>query len=218
MSFANTYATRAQRKTARGDGLDDYPTPPWATRALVAYGLYRDDMPWTPPPARGLTVLEPAANRGFMVGALSESFGAVVGSDIHDYRVGFPVADFLTARIAWRPDLVITNPPFARSTDFVRRGLAVARLGCAVLVRTTWTESLERDRLFAEHPPALVAQFVERVPMFRGRLSAKGSTATAYAWIVFLRGVSATAWRRIPPCRKALERAGDYPDEMGAVG
>jgi len=47
--------------------------------------------------------------------------------------------------------------------------------------------------------------------MVKGRLDAKASTATGYAWIVWEKNVQAQPrlmW--VPPCRKKLERVGDY--------
>ncbi len=47
--------------------------------------------------------------------------------------------------------------------------------------------------------------------MVKGHLDRKASTATGYCWLVWEKDVQANAqlvW--IPPCRKALERDGDY--------
>jgi hypothetical protein len=54
--------------------------------------------------------------------------------------------------------------------------------------------------------------------MVKGRLDGKATTATGYAWFVWeknLAGTSRLMW--IPPCRKQLERPGDY-DLPGFVG
>jgi hypothetical protein len=55
------------------DSADDFPTPPWATRALVEHVLGRDSV-------RGMSCLEPACGRGHMARALREYFGDVVAS------------------------------------------------------------------------------------------------------------------------------------------
>ena len=47
--------------------------------------------------------------------------------------------------------------------------------------------------------------------MVKGRLDAKATTATGYAWLVWEKDSNETKrlmW--VPPCRKALERQGDY--------
>jgi len=195
----------AQRVEAP-NSLDDFPTPPWATRALVEHVIKAGGE------TRSLTALEPACGRGHMSQALGEYFGSVASSDIHDY--GFArTADFLkplytTGSFDW----VITNPPFRLAEDFIDRAQPIARLGVAMLVRTVFLESVGRyERLFSVRPPAVVAQFVERVPMLKGRVDKKASTATGYAWIVWKHaetGGPRLSW--IPPCRKTLERDSDY--------
>ena len=203
-----SHAVMAQR-VEPPDSLDDFPTPPWATRALVENVIRAGDE------AATLTVLEPACGRGYMSLVLGEYFGVVESSDIHDY--GFArTADFLKPfNTAGSFDWVITNPPFRLAEDFINQARSVARRGVAMLVRTAFLESISRyERLFAVAPPAVVAQFSERVPMVKGRVDRKATTATSYAWIVWMPSKgdgSRLLW--IPPCRKALERDSDYcPD------
>ena len=106
----------------------------------------------------------------------------------------------------------MTNPPFRLAEQFIQRSLGLAKVGVAMLVRTSFLESRGRyERLFRPTPPSIVAQFVERVPMLEGRLDPRGSTATSYAWLVWLQGREGDKgmdW--IPPCRKELERDEDY--------
>lgn len=207
MAQNTSHAVMAQRIEVH-DSLDDFPSPPWSGRALCVHVLPQ----FIAEPLDTLTVWEPAANRGYLAKPFAEFFGNVIGSDIHDYGAGYDVLDFLMPIVpASVPDLILTNPPFRLATQFVRRAMSVSRLGCAVLVRGTWMETLERYNLFQEYPPTVVAQFVERVPMVKGRYDPKASTATAYAWVVFLHGQTDTRWRHIPPCRRTLERSADFP-------
>jgi hypothetical protein len=107
---------------------------------------------------------------------------------------------------------VITNPPFRLAEEFVLQALRVARRGVAILARTLFLESRGRyERIFSVTPFSKFLQFSERVPMLRGRLDEKGSTATSYGWFVWEKeyvGVPRLMW--IPRCRRALERRGDY--------
>ena len=107
---------------------------------------------------------------------------------------------------------MITNPPFRLAEAFILRALPIARRGVAMLSRTVFVEGIGRyERMFAPHPPSKVAQFVERVPMVQGRLDRKASTATGYAWLIWEKGFTdETRFSWIPPCRKRLERDGDY--------
>lgn len=204
----NTSSAVMQRDHEPHDSLGDFPTPPWATRALcewiVAMGY----------DTKAMACREPAANRGHMVKPLREYFMQVSGSDVHDYGAGFPVQDYLFGSdpvgvTSW----TITNPPFRLAEEFIAQARNTSRHGVAVIVRSAFLEGIGRyERLFSIGPPSDILQFTERVVMHKGTLSAKGSTATAYCWLVWRKndrsGQTRFGW--IPPCRKRLERAEDY--------
>lgn len=199
-----SHAVMAQRHEAR-DSADDFPTPPWATRALIEHIIGSENV-------TGLTCLEPACGRGYMSRPLAEYFGQVSSSDAHWYGFG-EVRDFLEYPFAaLSHDWVITNPPFRRAEEFVERALLVARKGVAILARTVFLESIGRyEGIFRDRPPSKFAQFSERVPMVRGRVDAKASTATGYAWFVWEKDAELSPrlmW--VPPCRRSLERGEDY--------
>ena len=204
------YAVTAKRHDSK-DSLDDFPTPPWATRALIQHVIGVDRV-------KDQNVWEPAANRGYMARALNEYFASVAESDIHDY--GYcGVTDFLNSYgmhgyFNW----IITNPPFNKAQQFIEVAQKTATDGVAMLVRTSFLEGIMRyNTMFLHNPPDIVAQFSERVPMVKGRLDKKASTATSYCWLVWyiddLQDIEkSTILTWIPPCRKALERDGDYTE------
>lgn len=219
----NTSSAVMQQRAEPHDSLDDFPTPPWATRAIceklreLGCDLQMSD------------VREPCANRGYMVKPLREAFGHVMASDIFDYGAGFHVEDYLFGPSSHlsMTDWTFMNPPFRLAEQFIDRALERSRIGVAVLARSAFLESEGREALFSR-PPAYVFQHAERVVMLRGRLvragaedlanidpatgkPRKASTATSYAWIVWIRGQEDTRWRRIEKCRLRLEREGDYP-------
>lgn len=212
-------AVMAGRREAP-DSLDFFPTPPWATRALLEQVI----------PDAGGRAWEPAAGEGHMAAVLGEQFDEVFRSDVHDYGGLHAVGSFVgvgpdvVPTPAPRPHWIITNPPFNRAVEFAERALGEAAAGVALLVRTSWLEGAERyERLFRYAPPAVVAPFVERVPMVKGRWDPEASTATSYAWFVWRRtellpgqtgdaswntGGAGLTW--IPPgCRQRLEHADD---------
>jgi hypothetical protein len=200
-----SHAVMAQRVEA-GDSPDDFPTPPWATRGLIEHVV--DDKR----ALAGMTCLEPACGAGHMARPLKEYFREVRCADAYDYGYG-EVQDFLTSNHgAGSFDWVITNPPFRLAEEFVMRALPIARAGIAILARTVFLESVGRYHgIFREAPPTKFAQFVERVPMVKGRLDGKATTATGYAWLVWEKrpaGLPRLMW--VPPCRKGLERKSDY--------
>lgn len=191
------------------DSLDFFPTPPWATRALCEHVLK--------PIWESLgTVWEPACGEGHMAEPLSEFARYVFASDVFDYGYSENIVDFLGefGAPAVEIDWIVTNPPFNTAIDFALRSLPIARQGVALLCRNSWIEGADRyNRLFRHMPPAIIAPFVERVPMTKGRWDPGATTATAYAWFVWLQPTKAgdhpvVKW--IPPgCRQSLTRPHD---------
>lgn len=209
----NTSTAVMQRRVAGTDSLDFYPTPPWATRALMEHVVIplvgRDRL-------GDLLAWEPAAGHGDMARPLAEYFGHVITSDIHNHgdpRVEHLHHDFLMPylpRGVIATDWIITNPPFALAERFVARAQEISD-GCSMLVRSAFLEGIGRySRLYRDNPPTVVAQFTERVVMHHGKLSPTGSTATAYCWVTWVKGVAPRPFQWIPPCRKRLEKPGDY--------
>ena len=219
MRGQNRSSAVMQQRAQAPDSLDFFPTPPWATRALCERI-----------PSAGYLAWDPCCGEGHMVRPLQEYFLAVAGSDVHDYGQGYEVHDFL---MPFEPDgtveseWVITNPPFAIADQIVLRALQVATHGVAMFVRTAFLEAETRHTsLFERHPPAMILQFVERVVLHKGILRQPGvryfddatgdwktpSTATAYCWVIWSTGARPphTRFEWIPPCRKRLERPGDY--------
>ncbi|GAB5502734.1 SAM-dependent DNA methyltransferase [Pyruvatibacter sp.] len=215
-----------ERRTADAD-LDYFPTPPWGTRALcewmIAQGLVLADK----------RVLEPAAGGGWMARVLEEYFASVVASDVKDYGCGYPVRDFLMGDhwvnhgcgggVDSRPaDWVISNPPFILGLEFILKAIALnPSAGIAMLARLSFAEGGKRHReLFAPHPPSHIVQFVDRVAMVKNRVDRKASTATPYAWFIWMppyTGRNQTEFCWLPPgTRAACERDSDYRESAGS--
>jgi hypothetical protein len=208
MSQNTSSAVMQQRHEPKGGNFDDFPTPPWATRALMEFLIKVD---------KSLNVWEPACGRGYMSETLAEYFANVFASDITSY--GYPyenVGDFLTHHFNWEErdevDWIITNPPFSLAEHFIWRALPAAKLGIAMLVRTAFLEGKGRYYgLFEGRSPSIIGQFVERVPMVKGRCDPKASTASSYCWLILEKSAKlGPFFKWIPPCRKQLERPGDY--------
>ncbi|BAQ44372.1 hypothetical protein [Methylobacterium aquaticum] len=213
MKPAGGLAVMASRREPP-DSLEFFPTPPWATRALCEHVL----------PHLGLAKAmehcacwDPACGEGHMAEVLFEYFNGGWGSDIFDYGRGYRVEDFLNEETVigspedgMAPEFIITNPPFRPAAAFALRAMTLAPV-VALLLRTAWIEGVERyETLFRDRPPTLYAPFVERVPMTKGRWDPKASTATSYAWFVWVRGRDPLPVFWIPPgCRQALTKAGD---------
>lgn len=165
------------------DSLDFFPTPPWATRALLEhlapdYRLQEQEC-W-----------EPCAGEGHMVRPLQEAFGTVHASDVFDYGRGFPVVDFLDGLAQeHNPDWIITNPPFNAAIPIVRKAIELAEVGVAIFVGASFLAGLTRySELIGPHEPSEVLHFAERVPLHRGEWKPEGDTATLYVWIIWRKG------------------------------
>lgn len=197
------------------DSLDYFPTPPWATRALVERVLPHLEVFWERERDQ-ISVKEPACGEGHIALVLREYFSIVGGSDIFDYGIGALVADFLKApsdddKAGW--DWIITNPPFGdKAIAFLLRALDLARVGVAMFFRSQWAvEGIERyETIFRDRPPTLCAFFVERVNLCKGRWDPDGTTATAYCWLVWVKDRSPMPPFWIPPGqREALTKPDD---------
>ena len=223
MSRLTSSAVMAQRSEPH-DSLDDFPTQPWATRALCRFLAQHDRV-------RFRTCWEPTCNRGYMARPLAEYFKHVRATDIHDYGWSGQdaVEDFLFSSQgradAPAADWIVFNPPFRLADQFITHALDQAKVGVAAFVRLQFLEGVGRYRsLYGKRWPWVVMPFAERVPLVRSRIDPEASTATAYCWIVWLTDpalrttlqqgglfgrVPSMAW--IGPCRKDLELPGDYP-------
>lgn len=224
----NTSSAVRQQRSEPHDSLDDFPTPPWAVRALLNYiaGYSSERL-------GELTAREPCANRGHMLRVMLEYFAQVDAADVHDYGLGLPIRDFLFPGDVPMVDWTVLNAPFRLAEQFITTALDTSRKGVAVIARSAFLEGENRyERLFAKRRPSVVLQFVERVPMLKGRLvrkgevdpmaakpGAKAGTATAYSAVIWFadRQSNSTMFDFIPPCRLSLEREGDYPDPVDGL-
>lgn len=203
----NTSSAVMAQRHDKEDKTDYYPTPLWATRAFCHWLLN------TVGPLDGLTCMEPACGEGHMSRPLSEYFGSVVSSDLVDRGFG-QVQDYLLG-FEGKSDWVITNPPFSFGKEFILKSFDVASQGVAMLVRTSFLESEERHlQLFDKIPPSFVVQYVERVPMFKGKIDPLGGTATSYCWVVWTKddfnGGADTRLRWLPKSKNKFVRFGDW--------
>lgn len=180
------------------DALDDFPTPPWGTRALIERVFPKLGLYAAPGTLKGARVWEPAAGRGIMAEVLREYGCDVHATDVHRYpdtrgridAIGSFVGDGGLMLDTIRPpnfkhsargagiDFVITNPPFRLAQAFALRAIREAEV-VALLCRSNWAEGAERYReLFAKHEPICEAVFCERLPMVAGGYITKTTDET----------------------------------------
>jgi hypothetical protein len=160
------------KRLADLDGPDFYPTPAWATFALIDNEGFQGDI-W-----------ESACGDGAMSAVLAETGNSVESSDLYDRGYGEIGHDFLTT--TRRHANVITNPPFHSAQGFVAAGLKAADRKFALLLRLAFLEGANRaDTIFHRVPPARVWVFSERITFYMKGAQIAGSGTTAYAWFVW---------------------------------
>ncbi|MBZ8133945.1 hypothetical protein [Afifella sp. IM 167] len=178
------------------DGPDFFPTPPWATFALVDNEAFKGDL-W-----------ECACGDGAMSRVLEDANPSTFSSDLYRRGYGEPGIDFLDpARTA---DNIVTNPPYNCAEGFVASGLKHARRKFALLLRLAFLEGANRQRtIFSRCPPSRVWVFSERITFYPSGVERKGSGTTAYAWFVWDKDASTgTELKWFPPGYKARYSVG----------
>ena len=119
---------------------DYYATPELAVRELLKLEKFSS------------AIWECACGELHITKILEESGYTVRSSDIID-RVGNEVCDFLDSK-QWDSD-IITNPPFAKATEFLEHALNILPNGSkiAFFLRIQFLEGVKRRAIFNENPP-----------------------------------------------------------------
>jgi Protein of unknown function (DUF3102) len=105
----------AMRAQPRRQGPDFWPTPP----SLIA-ALQRHVLPGLPDGP----IWEPAAGDGRLVRTMTSAGCTVIASDLYPQDDTEP-HDFLTGKPPVAGSVVVTNPPFNNTDEFLARGLAL---------------------------------------------------------------------------------------------
>ena len=154
------------------NGPDFFPTPAWATEALIDNEDFSGDT-W-----------ECACGNGAMSDVLAKVSPNLYSSDLYDRGYGEAGIDFLETNK--RFDNIITNPPYNAAEGFLKSGLQQTRKKFALLLRLAFLEGANRQRsIFSVNPPSRVWVFSERITFYPAGAEVKGSGTTAYAWFVW---------------------------------
>jgi hypothetical protein len=154
------------------NGPDFFPTPRWATFALIDNERFSGEI-W-----------ESACGDGAMSRVLEETGCDVVSTDLFDRGFGEPGHDFL--RPTRSVDNIVTNPPYNCAEGFVASGVKHANRKFALLLRLAFLEGANRAKtIFSQCPPSRVWVFSERITFYPKGVDPKGTGTTAYAWFVW---------------------------------
>lgn len=187
------------------DGPDFFPTPAWATHALIDNEVFEGDI-W-----------ESACGNGAMSEVLALTGQRVISTDLHDRGYGEGGVDFLKSNR--RAANIITNPPYNAAEGFVEAGLRKADSKFAVLLRLAFLEGANRQRtIFTTAPPSRVWVFSERITFYPAGAVQKGTGTTAYAWFVWdIEHPTPTELKWFKPGYKARHAKGYSPDKSGQL-
>lgn len=172
-------------------GPDFFPTPQWATFALIDNERFSGD------------VWECACGDGSMSKVFEGAGSTVISSDLYDRGYGEIGIDFLSPDRD--VDNIVTNPPYNCAEGFVASGIKHARRKFALLLRLAFLEGANRaNTIFSKVPPSRVWVFSERITFYPKGVNPKGSGTTAYAWFVWDKDASgSTELRWFKPGYKA---------------
>ena len=162
------------RRKAKRDELDFYPTPEWATRALLNREKFEG------------VICEPACGNGAMSKVL-ESYGyQVISSDIVDRGYGVTQNFFDHYRSV---ENIVTNPPFNLAKEFILHAKECATRKIAIFFRIQFLSSRGRYDLFADagFPLQTVYVFSPRVTLWKNGVVGRGGGTADYIWVVFNR-------------------------------
>jgi len=163
----------SSRRNGKREPNDFYPTPDYATQALLEREDFDGDI-W-----------EPACGKGNISAVLKKAgWLNVKSSDIIDYGYG-EVLDFLKSDFV--ADNIITNPPYKQALEFVLKAKQSSNYKIAMFLKTVFLEGAKRHEMFLdeEFPLKTVYQFSRRVTLYKGGVKMKNSGMIAYAWFVW---------------------------------
>ena len=185
------------KRNADIDGPDFFPTPAWATYALIDNEKFEGNI-W-----------ECACGDGAMSKVLEKTNQNVFSSDLYNRGYGEYGHDFTSSDRAF--DNIITNPPYNSAEEFVKIGTRNSRNKFALLLRLAFLEGSNREKtIFSKIPPSRVWVFSERITFYPKGVKKAGSGTTAYAWFVWDKNhLGSTELRWFKPGYK--RRYGDEP-------
>lgn len=139
----------------------------------------------------GNNVLEPSAGNGNIVKVFKERYPdkKITAMEIREEEVDnlrqcadeVLIGDFLKTEFNEKYDIIIGNPPYSETLEFVNKSLGLlSDDGILIfLLRTAFLESKSRYKFWQENPLSRLYTLSKR-PSFTG----KGTDATSYSWFV----------------------------------
>lgn len=159
-------------------------TPALATKKLIDFEGFKGN------------VWEPACGKGEISKVFIDKGFEVHSSDLLDLGFGMTGVDFLNSNSLFsvaheRYDNIVTNPPRESAAEFVKMAKEFSNYKIAMLLKTTFLETVSRQELFRDpvFPLKKIYQFVRRL-VFEGVSNDKKwkGGMGSFAWFVWERG------------------------------
>ena len=147
----------------------------------------------------GKTILEPCVGGGHMMNGIinyCEANGMspeIIGTDVKDRgyknlkcKLEYEL-DFLSDDYPYdKANIIIMNPPYSTIEPFLIRSLEIAEDYLIVLCRTQGLEGSSRyEKIFEQNPPTFIYQYVDRIQCWKNGTKPSGTSAQAYAWLIW---------------------------------
>jgi len=167
---------------------DYYPTPSWCVDRL----LEEVNLPYTYPLRSVGRWLEPAAGDGAIIRAVNAGLGTTptwtaielqdrfktdLEASVDPSRVY--IESFLDAPLNKDYDVIITNPPFSKALEFIKKSIKLEPEYVCMLLRLNFMGSGERSDFLRQYTPDIYV--LPNRPSFNG----KGTDSIEYAWFVW---------------------------------
>ncbi|MFA6049723.1 MAG: hypothetical protein WC761_00730 [Candidatus Paceibacterota bacterium] len=187
-----------KKNSTKRNPFDYYPTPAWCVHRL----LEKANIPVKP----GALWLEPAAGTGAIIKAVGSyqyikknGVTSIVTYKPNWYGVEIQAAfqpelekEILQSRVLIEdftqmsssafgitPQVIITNPPFNKALEFIKKGIEMEAEYVCMLLRLNFLGSAERSTFMRENTPDIYV--LPNRPSFTG----KGTDSIEYAWFVW---------------------------------
>lgn len=99
--------------------------------------------------------------------------------------------DFLSSDNTYWEGSIVTNPPFAKATEFLEKALSIVREGDLIIffLRIQFLEGVKRRKLFEQNPPKRVWVASRNLRCAKnGDFASATGNASTYCWFVWEKG------------------------------
>jgi hypothetical protein len=160
---------------------DYYPTPSWCVDRLLDVLPIKDGNWLEPAAGDGAIIRAVGAHKTFMptwtAVELQDRFKSVLEASVDPSRVH--IESFLDAPLSKEYDVVITNPPFSKALEFIKKSIELEPEYVCMLLRLNFMGSGERSDFLRKYTPDIYV--IPNRPSFNG----KGTDSIEYAWFVW---------------------------------